>query len=359
MMTARRSLIFAAFAVLALAIALFVANQGSETTQGDLVPLYPELKAQADSISALRIYKAGDTRAVEIVRKGDQWTLTERNGYPVASLQARNLIRSLANAAVLEEKTSDRAKYTALSVEDVTAPNANSVRLEIEGPSAPINLIVGKTGPDVKSSYVRRVGEVRSWLVNEHISAAAEPRDWLDKQIIDIAADRIQSATISREGAKPYTATKASRAAADFVVGPLPRGKSLTSPNAANSTATALTNLSLDDVLPKAEIAIDKPTDQATYTTFEGLVVHINGFKRDAKHYITLAATFDQALAEQFKVATSESTPQTRDEAVNTSKPDVATEAQTSTAKLSNWAYEIPDYKYSALFRPVDDLLKK
>ena len=34
-------------------------------------------------------------------------------------------------------------------------------------------------------------------------------------------------------------------------------------------------------------------------------------------------------------------------------------EAQTRNARLGGWEFEIPDYKYAAIFRPLEDLLKK
>ena len=363
-MTPRRLLILGAVAVIAVIVAVLLANRSTESTQGTNALLYPELKGQADSVKTIRVFKAGDSRALEIVRNDAEWTLAERNGYPIAAAKARNLVRALANAKLVEEKTADASKYPALSVEDVSSTEAKGVRIELEGPSTPVNLIVGKDGPGGKSSYVRRAGEAKSWLVSEQLSASPEPRDWLEKEIVNIAADRVQSATITTGTQKPYTASKASRSAADFTVAPLPKGKELTGISAANGTATALLNLSLDDVLPKQDIATAKPTDRATYKTFDGLIVDLEGFKQNDKHYVTLSASYDAVLAEQFKVKPEEDA-KAKAEATKTEEPvsatenDVASEAQKTSAKVANWAYEIPSYKYDAIFRPLDDLLKK
>ncbi|WP_191902224.1 hypothetical protein, partial [Pseudomonas viridiflava] len=50
----------------------------------------------------------------------------------------------------------------------------------------------------------------------------------------------------------------------DFKVAPLPKGKELNNPSAANNAASALMSLSLDDVEPKANVATGKPAAQAT-----------------------------------------------------------------------------------------------
>lgn len=367
-MNPRRIIILAIAAVVAVTIGVLLANRSTHTSL-DGEHLYPDLQAQADSVSAIRIYKAGDERAIEILRDGAAWTLTERHAHPIAAVKARNLVRALANAKLLEEKTSDPAKYSALSVEDVNTEGAEGVRIELEGPASAVNLIVGKDGPGGKSSYVRRVGDSTSWLVSEQLSASPEPRDWLQKELVNISADRIQAATISIAGQKPYTAAKSSRADADFAVEPLPKGKELTSSSAANPLATALLNLSLDDVRLKSELADDKPSAQATYKTFDGLVLELAGFEKDEKHYLTLTASFDAALAERFKVKTaddeksqsaSEATAEagTTTESAADASASVAKEASELTAKAANWAYEIPGYKYDAIFRPLDQMLK-
>lgn len=366
-MNPRRLLILGAAAVVAIVVAVLLANRTMQTTRGENALLYPELKAQADSVEAIRIFKAGDERTIEIIRNGAEWTLTERYGHPIAAVKARNLVRALANAKVLEEKTSDPSKYAALSVEDVTDAEAKGVRIELQGLASPVNLIVGKDGPGGKSSYVRRVGEERSWLVSEQLSASPEPSDWLEKEIINVASDRVQSATITIGGQKPYTASKAARTDANFKVEPLPRGKELSSESAANSAANALMHLSLDDVMPKAEIASGKPSAQATYKTFDGLVVQLDGFEKDDKHYITLTTSYDADLAKQFetKPAEDEKTEETKSEApaeatapATNGAPNVADEAKKMAEKTAQWAYEIPSYKYDAIFRPLDELLK-
>ncbi len=359
MMNPRRIIILAIVALVVVTSAVLFANRTTHTSSdGEL--LYPELQAQAESTTAIRIYTAGDTRALEIVRDGADWTLTERHDHPVAAVKARNLVRALAGAKLVEEKTSDASKYSALSVADVSNEDAEGVRIELEGPASAVNLIVGKDGPGGRSSYVRRVGDATSWLVSEQLSASPEPRDWLRKEIVNISADRVQAATVETHGQQPYTASKDSRAAADFAVEPLPRGKELTSSSAANNIATALLSLSLDDVRPKSEFENDKPSAQATFKTFDGLVVELDGFERDDKHYITLTASFDTELAARFEVKTAddESAADVAEDA-NAATNNVEQEAQELQAKTANWGYEIPGYKYDAIFRRLGEMLKK
>lgn len=362
-MTPRRVLVLGLVAAAVIILAVLLANRRMETSVTSEL-LYPDLKTQADSIEAIHIFTAGDARAVEIVRRENEWTLPERGGYRADPAKVRTLVRALSNAKRLEEKTSDPTKYSALSVEDVSGEDAQGVRIELVGPAAPVNLIVGKDAPGAQSSYVRRVGEAKSWLISERIDAPSKPADWLDKQIIDISADRVQSARIAIAGQRPYTAVKHSRADANFGVEPLPKGKELHSPGAANGAATALMSLRLDDVKPQSELGNTQPDATATYTTFDGLVIELRGFAQDDWRYITLAASFDPELAERFKVKTANdaegaSSPKSATAPEADTTPDVAAQAESIAKKVADWAYRIPQYKYDAIFRSLDDLLKK
>ena len=72
---------------------------------------------------------------------------------------------------------------------------------------------------------MRRAGEPQSWLINATIDTSATPEAWLRKDIIDVSADRMQSATVTAKGAKPYTAAKSARADANFAVEGLAEGQ--------------------------------------------------------------------------------------------------------------------------------------
>jgi glucan-binding YG repeat protein len=222
---------------------------------------------------------------------------------------------------------------------------------------------------------VRRAGEPQSWLINKNLDTAASPDQWLRKQVIDVSADRIQSAEVAIGKAKPYSALKKSRADADFVVEGLPKGKELSSPSAADSFATALAGLTLTDVQSATAVS-GTPDARATLKTFDGLVTEASGWKKDDKHYIALKTSFDAAHAERFKVATAAETEKKEADApqgegappaektpaaepAKSAATNVADEASSTNAKLTGWVYEIPAYKYDAIFKPLDELIKK
>jgi hypothetical protein len=205
-MTSRNLSILAIVAIVAVLGGIWLAGRQTSTPASETATLYPELKKELDAVTAIRIVKAGGTTAVEMKRGEAGWTVSERSNYPADEAKLRKLVTSLAEAKVLEEKTSTAENYPTLGVEDVSNAAAGGIQVEVEGPKQPVKLIVGKQSSGGQSHYVRRAGEAQSWLVNKDIDTSASPDQWLRKSVLDVSADRVQSAEVTIAGAKPYSA---------------------------------------------------------------------------------------------------------------------------------------------------------
>jgi hypothetical protein len=381
-MNSNKLIILVAVALAAIGLGIWVSSERASQEETSTASLFPDLKKTINDATAVRIFTAGDKQSVEIARKDSAWVVSERHGYPADDAKVRKLLLSLANAKLQEEKTSNPENYASLNVEDVSAEDASGIRVEVAGVQPSVNLIVGKPGTSLDTQYVRKAGEKQSWLVDADFDTTSVPQDWLRKTLFEISADRIQSATVQAKGAKPYTAAKNAKADADFSVVGLPKGKKLTSPSAANTLATALTGVALSDVQPAAEFE-GSPEVTATYQTFDGLVLEMKGWSKDDKRYLAGQARFDGTLADRFKASsdpadskeantqdteeaamaeTDQSDAAGTDKAEGAAKPSAATpnvaqEAKSLNEKLSGWIFEIPEYKYNAIFKPLDDLV--
>lgn len=365
-MTPRRLLILGALAVVAIAIGLWISQDSTSSGSTEPnAPLYAQLQQQLDSVTAVKLFKGGDAKAVELQRGDAGWTVVERSGYPADMTKVRKLLRDLAGAKVIEEKTSNPENYATLGVEDVSQPNATGLRVELAGTSEPVNVIVGKMAPGAKSHYVRRAGEAQSWLVNKALDTSATADAWLRKDILDIAADRIQSATVTLKGAKSYTAAKSARADMNFSIEGLPKGKELASASVANIFGPALVNLTLTTIRPAGDFSAQAADASADFRTFDGLAIHIDAWKQEDKRYIAVKAAFDAAQAQRFHLpeapkqdaAAPSSAPATPSAQPN--QDQVKQEASAINDRLAAWVYQIPDYKYDAIFKPLDELLKR
>jgi hypothetical protein len=370
-MNQNRSIALGVVSVVVLLAGLLVANLHSGGDGNTEKALYPSLKTEADSINAVRIFKAGDARVIELLRKDKDWTITERGGYPADASKVRKLIVALSDAKTVEEKTSNPASYATLGVEDVSDKESTGVRLELAGGKTPINVIVGKANAD--KVFVRRVGEKPSWLLNTGIDAPQLVDAWLKRELIDVGGDRIQSAQVT-VGDKSYTAAKSARAEGDFKIEGLPKGKE---PNtgAANSFASALQGLNLSEVRTAQEFGSPPPSGTATLKTFDGLVAQVTGWVQDSKRYVSIATSYDEAQAQKFSLkpaveATTETPPkdaspketpkETKAEQTQEATPEqkARDEATAANQRFTGWVFEIPTYKYDAIFKPVDQLVK-
>lgn len=373
-MNTNKLLVLAVAAIAAIGLGIWLSSDRASQNETTSAALYPELKKTLNDATAVTIFTAGDKQAVKIARKDSAWVVSERHGYPADDAKVRKLLLGLANAKVREEKTSNPESYASLSVEDVSAENASGIRVEVSGVQPPVNLIVGKPGLSLDTQYVRKAGDSQSWLIDTDIDTTSLPQDWLSKTLLEISADRVQSASVQFKGAKPYTAAKNAKTDADLSVTGLPKGKQLSSPSAANTLASALTALPLSDVQPAKQLE-GAPDVTATYQTFDGLVLELKGWSKDDKRYLAGQARFDAALADRFKVSSepakpaadkeqqpADGAPPVTDQADASEKPKAATnnaadEANSLNERLSGWVFEIPEYKYNTIFKPVDDLL--
>ncbi len=373
-MNARRIAFFAFAVIIVLGLASWIAgSHRGDSSQSAL--LYPQLKSAVNSIDTIGIFKAGDVKAVELKRNDQGWTVSERAGYPADGVKVRKLLIDLQRAHAYEEKTSVPANYPQLNVEEVSDAEAKSVRVDLAGTPQPLSLIIGKSGAAGQSTYVRRAGEKQSWAIDIELQVASDPAAWLHREVIDVGADRIHEAVIVHNGAA-FTANKQTRSDADFAVTGLAKGKELNSPSAPNAIATALTTLTLEDVRPAKDFVNDKPEQYATYKTFDGLIVDIDGWVTEDKRYIAIRTKYDPDLAEHFKPAAAEpapaqkskpadattATPETASpetKSADTKSSDASADALKLNQQLDGWVFQIAQFKYDAIFPKLDLWLKK
>ncbi len=299
------------------------------TAAGELV--LPGLEQALNSITEVRLMKGDDTHTT--LKKGaTDWTVDER-GYPADAGKVRKLLLDLASLNVVEEKTRTPANYPQLGVEDVNSPKATGTKIDAMAPGKTYSLIVGKSSSG-KSGYVRVSGKEQSLLAAPALTVDADPKRWLDRTLLDVAQDRVKDFTIKPADGPVYSASRPSKDTQDFTVADIPKGRELSNPTAADPIAGSLGGLTLDDAQHAPSTPPDpKTVSHATFHTFDGLSVDLSGRKDGTRTLISVAAT----------------------------STDKATEAQAQSlvARTQGWEYEIPAYKYDAIFRPLEDLLKK
>jgi hypothetical protein len=296
-------------------------------------PVLPGLDSQLNEIAEIRIAR-GDGTAATLRRDASGWRVVERD-YPADIAQIRRLLTDLAALRVLEEKTSDPRRYAQLHVDPVSGPTARGtlVTLSADGRAdAATSLILGK--PDgSRAVFVRAPDAATSVLATPQVMADAAPRRWLATQLLDVPAERIRRVSITARSQPSYIAERGSDGSGPLALTTVPPGRKVASPDSVEALAAALVDLRIDDVVAPGDAGpASLPSGaEARFETRDGLTIDIRERESGTRRMITIQATGDTDAARA--------------------------EAESINARTRGREFEIPAYKSSVLFRPLEELL--
>ena len=326
-MTTRRFILLLATALVVIAGAMYLSSLRHLDRDPLGEPFLSGLQTQLDSITDIRLRK-GSSAPILTLRRNEpgHWGIVERDNYPADVSKVRRLLLALSDAKVVEEKTSNPANYARLGVEDPQNAAAGGVEVTLQSPAKSVSVIVGRMGGG--GSYVRRNGEAKSFVVVPAISVDTGVRDWLDTRLFDIALDKIQRIHLKPGDGTGYTLSRTAGdpknpAASPFKLDTVPSGRE------ANDAATLAPSPSTFNAIPADDVAAASSIDFAKpavldIAMLDGSTYAITGTVIADKHWITLTASKDDALNERSR----------------------------------GRAFEIAGYRYDALFRPLEQLLK-
>lgn len=293
--------------------------------------LLPDLKSRINDVDTISVQAADDI--VTVQKSDDGWVVAERGGYTADIGKLREVLLAIADAKIVERKTSNPDKYHVIGVNDPTDENSESRRITISGGDFSYAVVLGKTA-QTSFRYARLEDDAQSVLIDQNPKLPDDTAGWLASELMDIAVERVRQIRITHADGEEIVVVKSPDDAANFVIEKMPDGRELSYPTVANGIATALAGLELDDVrtAPEEELI-------AATTT----VIETNGGLQ-----ITLTEYLDNDISWlSISAATSE-----------TAEPAVQEEASTINEHVSGWQYVLPDHKANLLKRRFDDLLK-
>jgi hypothetical protein len=377
-------LAIAALVAIVAAIAINRANTPRSESDGERASyLAPALRDHVNDVSKVVVTGAENKTLATLERGANGWSLVEKGGYMVDTGKLREFLLKLADATLVEQKTANKDKYATLGVDDVSAKDAKGLQVELDGLAQPLKLIVGVANQR-GGTFVRRAGDAQSWLASATLNVEKNAADWLKKDLVDIAANRIESVTITHPDGKRVRVTKDAEGDAKFKLADIPKGREAGSEYSANGLASTLAGLRFDDVVPAKEAAPDDNALKASYATFDGLMVDVTAWEKDAKDYAQFTASLDTAQADkgiaaqqakansEFETATAAAAKDSKP-ADKPIKPlavsDVVKDHENRlaalnkevadlNARVNGWTYVLPAYKYATINKSIDDLLK-
>lgn len=368
-------LAIAALLAIVIAFAVNRSNQprsesGGEAPAADFVPA---LKDHVNDVDKVVFTGAESKPIATLTRTANGWAIAEKNGFAADTGKLREFLLKLADAKVLEQKTSNKDKYATLGVEDVDGKDAKSIEVELGGLAKPVKLIIGN-GNQHGGTFVRRAGEAESWLASGALTVDRKAENWMRKDLVDVAATRVASVDITRPDGKTMRIAKTAEGDANFKLADVPKGREAGSDYAINGPASALGALKFDDAMPAKDAPPAEKPLKARFAMFDGLVVDVTAWEKDGKDYAQLAASEDEKAASAHADA----------EAAKAKEADVAKPADAKTetpgadaakdrdatlaavkkevddlnARFKDWTFVLPPYKYAAINKAPDDFLK-
>ena len=332
----RRTLVVLLAALAILAVIAGVVLRDGRTVNRDQALLLPGLKEQLNGIQRIVVTGPGNTPIATLERGTDSWAVVERNNYPADVGRIRKNLLALAEARIIEEKTSDPAYYDRLGVEDLSSTEAGGLQLTLDGGPEPVSVIIGLPPPGTSDqTYVRRAAEPNSWLITGQFDLGKTGGDWLDRSLTDIPAERIQSVTISHPGLETVRISRppagGKEGSMEFLVADVPAGRELSYPGVGNGVASALADLQLEDVQTREALGETpgKPV-VARFVTTDGLTVETSAWRvSDGTRFTFLASGEGPA----------------------------GKEATALNARLGGWVYTLPSHKAEQLTSRLQELL--
>ncbi|HEY8520348.1 MAG TPA: DUF4340 domain-containing protein [Gammaproteobacteria bacterium] len=388
-MSVRTLAILAAVGAVLLLLAV-LGERSSAPPQRTSELLLPGLADVVNDLEEIKIVKAGNETVATLRPAENGWTVAERDGYPADLGKLRQSLRALAEARIVEQKTSNPELYERLGVDDVSNSETRAVAVSFSGGGAELPTVIIGDVEGGELRYVRRAGEETSWLIDRNPDFPRNTEQWLDRTILDVRGDRVQQVTITHPDGEVVHIYKDERGQTNFTVADVPEGRELQYPGVANVIGNALRELNLEDVERAGES--DAMPIEVEWRTFDGLVVRARGFERDDQSWMTFEASVDPEQAARFAPAETDGDDETATDSGESASTDgdagaaaatdggedasdaaaadgqgttetvdtsaVEAEAAEINERVAGWRYRIASYQFDQMTRRMNDLLK-
>jgi hypothetical protein len=345
----------------ALAAVFVVGARDSATSAAESGLLVEGLAERINSVAELSVTQGGSTLTVAKGTDG-AWGLRERGGFPVQFAKVKQTLLTLADLERLEQKTSKPENFTQLELEEPDAPAAQSALVVVHDDQGAelAAVVVGKSAAGTAQAfYARKRGDDQCWLVKGRLDLRSDVLSWVEREIVKLESDRVKSTRVVHADGEELRLSRVEPVAGKWVIDNLPEGRQERSEGIGQSTATALSYFSLDDVKPVGEVDFAaEPLATAEYRTYDGLCLVVELAKQDAKLWARISAR--DKSPEQPPAPPPPGPPEDGADAplaVESPQRDIAQESTELNARLTPWAFALPQWKADQIAKRMKDLL--
>jgi hypothetical protein len=323
------------FAVIAAGIVSVLDSAGNQDARIG-TPVFPDLLDRVNDVATLSIASRRGT--LTLVRGEGGWRLLESDGFQVMSVKARGSVLDLAALRFFEQKTAKPDRYYKLFLRDIADPYSESKRITLKDAAGDVlaDLVVGLgknnlPGTDTGGVFIRLPGDKRTWLAQGGLNVGEFPSEWIEREIFNIAGDRIKRVEITRPSGETLVITKRSPMTLVYSLNAMPSGSKIKYDEEPGLIASNLEKFLIEDARRAGTVSFAPgKTARARFETFDGLSSVAEVTIVDQQGWVRFSFIGTGAAA---------------------------SEAQALSAKTRDWVFRIAGFRAERLTKRLADML--
>lgn len=359
---------------LIVAVAVALSIQRAPQTAKEKPRLFPELIGRINEVDEIRIQDAEATLTVH--SEAGYWTVAEADDHPALVDKIKQTAFSVSDMRVIAHKTSDPERYKALGVEAPSVRGSVSHLLTLSSDGEQLaSLIVGKprkssSPADAPGLYVRLLKQDQALLVTGRLSPSADVSEWIERNILNIAMDRVQAVQLHPTDDSPVRLERDS-SEAELSLQDIPAGKEQAADYLISRMATIFENVYADGVKKAGSIDFSRPDILVRVRTFDGLLAEAQVKQMDEQTHAVFSFEVDPAQVAGEQAETQAEEPDAEvaaaDEAAGsdnetdsqeTPAPAVEEEAERLNKQVRGWAYQLSPAKAELFNQSLSELTR-
>lgn len=306
---------------------------------------FPALAADVNAVQEVRIESA-EGGVLTLSRRGTDWFLKERDGYPVKSGEVNRLAVTASEMTFLAAKTQKPENYVRLGLEDPKAPGSKSIAVQFMGPGGKVlaDVVVGTSRAGLEGQadgglYLRFLDSPQTWLAKGEMKPGREVRDWIKRDLVELETGRIARVVVEHADGERVEVIKDQKTDPHFILLGIPDGAAVRDAFSVDGVASTVGNFIVDDVKTPEKLTLpEKPAVRLSYETFDGIQLRAEMFKRAG-----LGGAADHWV--RFKVS-------------GVKGKSGEQQANEMAEALEPWVFRIADFRFTAIGKRMSELVE-
>lgn len=287
-----------------------------------------------------RVKIEGKGYKVELNKHLLSWQVIELYGYAADTEQLSELLQTLKAIEIQEYKTSNSKNYHRLGLTDVELEGAESTALTLVNDDGEITVLLGNKANTGKGQYAKLASSAQTYLLSDSLEVKTDPNDWLEQRILPYAFDEIRQLNwLDNEGAAFSVERKEQVATGELKVDEgqvvLPTGEI--------------------NLKPDFELVFPEGEHQLMYqSVFTGLVRNTNQLELET--VIPLSAFNSSAFEPVYTIELIAEQNGAKQTSLLSFYQDPS-EQHWVVSTGQSWAYQISEFSFKQLAKPVQEYL--